>query len=216
MLGPVGRDAVPDRILHDQKPDLLQRLSQRFKLEAEYPVLIHLDIGTVVEYVQGAVHIDFQRRCDVLGLRLALLPQKPVQVPQDWHLLRARILQVVPVHQTGAAVNDGFLNRGKPLLAPNDKVAQGKYKITFQRHRVFIIRIVQVDVHWVDIVGGIGGNVNHLPLCAEALHQGAVLILRICNDDVVLRQKEHVDDLTLGREGLAAARRPQEKPVGVL
>ena len=35
-------------------------------------VLIHLDIGTVVEHVKGTIDIDFQRSCDILCLRFRL------------------------------------------------------------------------------------------------------------------------------------------------
>ena len=178
-------------------------------------MVIHLDIGTVVKHIQGTIDVDFQRRGDILRLRFALFAKEVVQIPQDWHVFRARVLQIVPVHKPCAAVNDRLFNRGKPLLAADDKVTQRQDKITFQGDRVFIIRIVQVYIHRIDVVSGVRGNVNDLPLSSKLLYQRPVLIFRVCYDNVVLRQKEHIDDLTLGRKGLAAAGRPQEQAVGV-
>ena len=133
-------------------------------------MVVHINVRPMVKHIQGTVDVDFQRRGDILRLRLGLFQKQPVQVSQDRHILRARVLQVIPVHQPCAAVNNGPLNRGKPLLAADHQVAQGQDKIAFQRDGVFIIRIVQVNVHRIDIVGGSRGNVNDLPLGAELLY----------------------------------------------
>src|SRR5699024_910814 len=138
-----------------------------------------------------------------------------VQVPQDRHVFRARVLQIVPVHKPCAAVNDRLFNGGKPLLAADDKVTQRQDKITFQGDRVFIVRIVQVNFHRIDVVGGVRGNVNDLPLVSKLFYQRSILIFRVCYDNVVLRQKKHIDDLTLGRERFATAGRTQEQTVGI-
>ena len=187
MFGAVGGDTVPHGILHNEKPDLFQGLAQRFELEAEYPMVVHVNVGTVIEHIQGAIDVDFQRRSDILCLRLRLFQKQPIQVAQDRHILRARVLQVIPVHKPRAAVNDGPLNRGKPFLAADNQVTQRQDKITFQCDGVFIIRIVQVNVHRIDIVGGSRGNVNDLPLGSKLLYQRPVLIFRVRNNDVILR-----------------------------
>ena len=73
---------------------------------------VHVDVAPMIKHIYAAVDIDFKGSSDILGLRLALLAKQFIQVPQDWHILRAGVLQVIPVHQAGAAVNDGFLDRG--------------------------------------------------------------------------------------------------------
>lgn len=102
-----------------------------------------------------------------------------------------------------------------PFFAPDDKVTQRQDKITFQSDRVFIIGIVQIDVHRVDVVRGSRGNINDLPLGTELLYQRPILIFRVSDNDVVLRQKEHIDDLTLGRERFAASWGTEKQPIGV-
>ena len=142
MLRAVGSNTVPHGILHNEKPDLFQGLAQRFELEAEYPVVVHVNVRPMVEHIQGTIDVDFQRRGDILCLRLRLFQKQLIQVAQDRHILRAGGLQIIPVHKPCAAVNDGPLNRGKPLLAANNQVTQRQDKIAFQCDGVFIVRIV--------------------------------------------------------------------------
>ena len=49
----------------------------------------------------------------------------------------------------------------------------------------------------------------------QVLHQRPVLRLRVADDDIVVCDEEHVGDLPLGGEGLAASGRTQDQPVGV-
>ena len=44
------------------------------------------------------------------------------------------------------------------------------------RDRVFIIGIVQIDVHRVDVVRGSRGNINDLPLGTELLYLSLIHI----------------------------------------
>ena len=167
----------------------------------------------MVEHVEGAGDVDFQRRGDVLRLFLILRPQQVVQILQNGHILRARIVEVVLIHQPHTAVNDGFLHRLQSVLAAHNQFTQRQDKVGFQRQRAFIVRIVQVQVHRVDVVGGGGRNLDDLPV--QALHQRRVLGLRVADDDIIRSQQEAVGDLALGAEGFAAARRTQNQAVGV-
>ena len=83
MFGAVGSNTVPHGILHNEKADLFQGLTQRFELEAEYPVVVHVNVRPMVEHIQGTIDVDFQRRGDILCLRLRLFQKQPVQVAQD-------------------------------------------------------------------------------------------------------------------------------------
>ena len=87
-------------------------------------MVVHVNVGTVIEHIQGAIDVDFQRRSDILRLRLRLFQKQLIQVAQDRHIFRAWVLQIIPVHKPRAAVNDGPLNRGKPFLAADNQVTQ--------------------------------------------------------------------------------------------
>ncbi len=204
VSGPVDGDAVPHLVLHHQHPDLFELLPQFLDVIADNAV-VDVHVAAVVEHVEGAGDVDFQRRGDVLRLFLILHPQQVVQVLQNGHILRARIVEVVLIHQPHTAVNDGFLHRLQPVLAAHDQLAQRQDKVGFQGQRAFIVRIVQVQVHRVDVVGGGGRNLDDLPV--QALHQRRVLGLRVADDDIIRSQQEAVGDLALGAERFAAARR---------
>ena len=49
----------------------------------------------------------------------------------------------------------------------------------------------------------------------QVLHQRPVLRFGVADDDIVVCDEEHVGDLPLGGEGLAASGRAQDQPVGV-
>ena len=49
----------------------------------------------------------------------------------------------------------------------------------------------------------------------QVLHQRPVLRLRVADDDIVVCDEEHVGDLPLGGEGLAASGSTKDEPVGV-
>ena len=210
--GPVDGDAVPHLVLHHQHPDLFQLLAQFLEVIADNAV-VDVHVAAVVEHVEGAGDVDFQRRGDVLRLFLVLRPQQVVEVLQDGHILRAGVIEIVLIDQPHTAVNDGFLYRLQSVLSTHDQLAQRQDEVGFQGQRTFIVRIVQVQVHRVDVVGGGGRDFDDLPV--QALHQRRVLGLRVADDDIIRSQQEAVGDLTLGAERFAAARRAQDQAVGV-
>ena len=62
--------------------------------------------------------------------------------------------------------------------------------VTFQGDRVFIVRIVQVNVHRIDVVGGVRGNVNDLPLVSKLFYQRSILIFRVVKAHLPARAKK--------------------------
>src|SRR5699024_3485727 len=157
-------------------------------------------------------HIDFQRRGDVLRLFLVLRPQQVVEVLQDGHILRAGVIEIVLIHQPHTAVNDGFLNRLQALFAAYDQLAQRQDEVGLERQRTFIVRVVQVQIHRVNVIAAGGRNLDDLPM--QALHQGRVLGLRVADNDVIIGEQETVGDLALGAEGLTGTRRTKNQAVG--
>ena len=51
---------------------------------------------------------------------------------KDGHILRFRVSQIVLIDQPHTTVDDGFLHRGKSILAGNDQFAQAKNKVRLE------------------------------------------------------------------------------------
>ena len=208
----VDGNAVPHLVLDHQHTDLFQLLAQLLDVVADDTV-VDVHIALMVKHIEGAGHIDFQRRGDVLRLFLVLRPQQVVEVLQDGHILRAGVIEIVLIHQPHTAVNDGFLNRLQALFAAYDQLAQRQDEVGLERQRTFIVRVVQVQIHRVNVIAAGGRNLDDLPM--QALHQGRVLGLRVADNDVIIGEQETVGDLALGAEGLAGTRGAENQSIGV-
>ena len=106
----------------------------------------------MVEHSQRTIDVDFQCRGDTLRLPFLLLPQAVVQITERRHILRLRVVQIFLVDQRQAAVNDRLFLRLHAIPCAHDKFAQGKNEVRFHAQRVIIVRIVEVNVHRVDVV----------------------------------------------------------------
>ena len=148
-----------------------------------------------------------------MSLLLILLQQEVVKVLQDGHILRAGVVEVVPVHQPDAAVDHCFLHRLEAVFAAHHNVAEGQQEVHLQRQRILIVRVVQVEVHGVDVLLAGGGDLNDLT--AQAADQGEILCLRVADDNIVIGDEENIEDFTLGAETLAAAGGSEDQAVGV-
>ena len=200
--GPVDGDAVPNLVLDDQHPQLFQLLAQLLDVIADNAV-VDVHVGPVIEHIQTAGDVDFQRRGDEMGLLFLLFQQKVIQVLQDGHILRPGVGQIVPVDQPDAAVNDGLFHRLQPVLAAHHNVAEGQQEIHLQRQRAFIVRIVQVEVHRIDVLLAGGGNLDNLSL--QPVDQGKILRLRVTDNDVVICNEENIEDFPLCAETLTTS-----------
>ena len=170
----------------------------------------------MVEQVQGAGAVQLQGGRHPAGLRLGLFQQLIVEVLEDRHTLRGRVRQIGPVDGPHTAVDHRLFHRGQPAPPAHDQLAQGENKIAFEGQRVLVVGVVGVNVHGVDERARRGRwrQPHHLP--AQPVHQGVIFPLRVCYDNVVVREgEEHVDDLPLGGETLAAAGGAQEQAVGI-
>ena len=205
--GTIYCDAVPHLILNDQHPQLLELLAQLLDVVGHDPV-VDVHIGPVVEHVETAGDVDFQRGGDEVGLLLVLRSESVVEVLQDGHILRAGVVEIVLVHQPDTAVNDRLLHGLKAVLAAHYDIAEGEQKIHFQRQRGFIVRIVQVEIHGVDVLFAGGGDFDDLT--AQPLDQGVILGLRVRDEDIVIGDEEDVEHFPLGGEGFAAPRSAED------
>ena len=109
----------------------------------------------------------------MVGLLFLLLQEGFVEVLQQRHFPRPRVLKVFLVNLMHTAVDDGFLDGQQPLLAAHHQLAQREDEIRFQGNRVIFFAVIAVDVHRVDKLGA--GRRDFDNLTVQPLHQGRVI-----------------------------------------
>ena len=164
---PVDSDAVPDLILNNQHTDFLELLAQLLDVVADHPIA-HVHIGLMVEHIQRAGDIDFQGSGNKLRFLFLLPAQTVIQITKDGHILRLGVIEIILIHHPHTAVNDGFLHRLQSVLTAHNQLTQGENEVRFQRKRVFLVAVIEVDVHGVDVV--LGGRRNFDDLSLQTLH----------------------------------------------
>ena len=209
--GPVDGDGVPYRVLDNEHPRLFQVLAQALDVKADKAVG-DVHGGTVIEEIQRTVHIEIQCLGRPVSLRDVLGQQGVQQIAQHGHILRPRVREVRLIDHLHRPVDNRFLNGLQARLAAHDELAEGQHEVGFQRQRVFFLRVVEVDVQGVHIVGAGRGQPDHL--AAQPLHQGRILVLRVADDDIVLGHQHDKGDLPLAAHGFTAAGRAEHKAVG--
>ena len=190
----VCRDTPPHLILHDEHTEFLHLLAQFLDVVADDAV-IDVYIGAMIEQVQGAFHIDFQCRSNMVGFFLVLLEQGVVQILKDGHILRAGVRKIFAVDQMHTAVDDGFLHRQQPFFAAHHQFAQGKNKIGFQGKRIILLGVVGVNVHGVDELGAVGADFDDLTL--QTIHQRRVFAFGVVDDNIIVRHQKCIGNFTL-------------------
>ena len=107
----------------------------------------------MVEHIEGASYIDFKGCSDILGFLFLLFSEQVIQILQNRHILRARVIQVSLINQAHTAVDDGFLHRLQSVLTAYDQLTQAENEVRLEGQRAFIVRVIQVQVHRIDVVG---------------------------------------------------------------
>ena len=82
--------------------------------------------------------------------------QRVVQVGQDRHILRAWVRKVGLVDPLYRPINYRSFNGFQSGLAAHNQLTKRQHKVGFQRQRVFVLGIIQIDVQRVHIVGAGG------------------------------------------------------------
>ena len=199
--------------MSDQHAELFQLFAELLDVIADQAVL-DIDVGTVVEEVQGSLHIDLQRRRHMVGFLFLLLKEGVVEVLQKRHVFRHRILEIFLVDLVYTTVDDRLFHRLQAFLAADHQLAERQDEVGFQGQRVILIRVVLVDIHRIHVLGGSRADVDDLAL--QLLHQGGVLRLRITDDHIIIRHQESIGDFTLGAEGLTGTGSSEDQAVRVL
>ena len=76
------------------------------------------------------------------------------------------------VNVGGAAVDDGFFLGGQHPV-PHELLTQGQQELGLQHHRILAVPVPLLHVHGVDVIGGSGGNIDHL--AAQPFNEGPVV-----------------------------------------
>ena len=131
-----------DKLVSGVHGDLAEVFSQPFEDDAHHTG-IKVNIGGVIEQVEGAGAVEFQRRCHPAGLRLRLAQQLFVQILQQRRFRCFQSQRHFPVHQPHTAVNNGFLNGLQAFPSAHDQFAQGQQEVRLHGKRAFVV----VGVH---------------------------------------------------------------------
>ena len=173
----------------------------------------------MVKDVERAGNIQFQRCRNAGGFGFGLFQKLVVKVAQDRHFRRVGVSKERSVNISHGAVNDGLFHGLQALLATNDKLAQGQDKIGFQRKRVVVLGVVEVNIHRIYIlrpsVNAPAGRGQSDNLSVQPLHKGKILGFRVADDNVVVGNEKGVCHFTFRRKGFTAARCSQDKPVWI-
>ena len=168
----------------------------------------------MVEHVQGARHIDFKRRGQPLRFLFLLHAQSIVQVFQNRDVFRPGIVEVRLIDDVHRTVDERLFNGLQAISPADNQLTERKNEVRLEGQRVFLLGVVEVDVHRIDVAAAGGRNADDLS--AERVDQREILALGIADDDVVVGQENDVADFALGGERFAGTRRAQNQAVGVL
>ena len=190
----VAGDAIPNLILNHQHPRLFQVLRQLLDVKADKAV-VNVNRRSVVEEIERSRHIQVKRLCHTVGFRQMLLRQRGVEVGEDRHILRARVCKVGLIDTLHSAVNYGALDGFQPGLAAHNQLTEGQHKIGFERQRVFVLGIIQVDVQRIQVVMAGGRELDDLPM--QQFYQRRIFALRVTYQHMIVGFQQHTDHLPL-------------------
>ena len=207
----VGVHRRGHKVVGDVHGDLPQVFPQPLQHDAHHAGR-QVHVGGVVKEVEGAGAVELQGRRHPLGLRLRLFQKFLVQVLEQGRFPVPDPQGQLPVHLPHTAVNDSFFNGLQSVLAAHHQLAQGEQEVRLHGQGALVPAQVKLDVHRVDMVGAVRGDLDYLP--AQPPHQRGIFPHRVYDDDAVLGRQKHVDDLPFGRKTLAGAGGAEIEPVG--
>ena len=206
----VGVHRRCDKIVGDVHRNLAEVFTQPFQHNAHHTgTQVH--VGRAVEQVKGACAVELQRGRHTFCLGLRLFEQFLVQVLEQRHFCTLQPQGKLPVHQPHTAVNHRFLYGLQTILAAHHQLTEGKQEVRFHGQRAVLVIEPHLNIHRVNVVGAVRGNLNDLP--AQPPHQRGIFPHRVNDNDAVLGSKENIDKLPLGGKALAGARGAQVHPV---
>ena len=209
----IGRNATPNLVLHDEHTELFHLLAQLFDVIADDSV-VDIHVGAVVEQIQRAFDVDFQRGGNVVGFFFILLEQGVVEIFQNRHIFRAGVSEIFPIDKMHTAVNDRLFHREQTFFAANNQLTQREDKVCFQRQGVIFFAVIAVNIHRVDELGAVGRDFNDLTF--QTIYQRRILSLWVIDDNIIIGHEKCVCDFTFCTERFARAGSAEDKAVGIL
>ena len=97
------------------------------------------------------------------------------------------------------------------VLAAYHQLTEGKQKIRFHGKGAVLVIQTDFNIHRVDVVGAVRGNLNDLP--AQPPYQRGIFPHRVNDNDAVTCGKKDVYQFPLGGKALAGARGAQIHPI---
>ena len=91
--------------------------------------LVDIHVGPVIEDGQGSCDVDLQTCRYIPADGISLFQQLVIKILQNRHVLRSRIIEIIPVDLMDASVDDRLFNRLQPVLSAYDQLAEGKNKV---------------------------------------------------------------------------------------
>ena len=163
--------------------------------------VVELHIRPVVEHIQTASDIQFQRSRHLTRFRLRHTAQFIIEIAQNGHVFRHRICEIRLVDHLQSTVNDALLLCSHTGFFIQYQFAQGKDEFRFQPDGFVAIRVIEVDIERVNVVGADGRNAHHLTM--KMLDFCVVFAFRIADHHIMISRQHHVSDLALGCKGFA-------------
>ena len=140
-----------------------------------------INIRMLGKGVQRAVREKLNGEGNFLCFWLVLLQQLLTEVLQGRRRSHIVALLIIPIHRSGAAVNDRFLLCAKTAAA-NELFAKGQNKLRFQDNGVCAVTVIGVHIHSVDMVFTRCRDVNDLAL--HCLNKRRILSLWVDDDNI--------------------------------
>ena len=106
----VGGYSSPHLILHNEHSNLFQLISQLLDVKAHQAV-VNIHICPVIEQLQRTFDVNLQCSRHMMGFLFILFQQCVIQILQNRHIFRFRVIQILLINLMNTAVNDRFLNR---------------------------------------------------------------------------------------------------------
>ena len=208
----VGIHRRRDKLIGNVHGDLAEVFSHPLDDDAHHTG-IEIDIGGVIEQVEGACAVELQSGRHTAGLGLGLAQKLLIQILEQGRFRCFQPQRHFSVDQPHTAVNDGLFNGLQALLAAHHQLAQGKQKVRLHGKRAVLIADPHLNIHRVDVVGAVRGDLYNLS--AQPTHQRGIFSHWVYNDYSILGDgQKHIEQFPLGGEALARAGGAEIQAVG--
>ena len=206
--GAVLSDPVPNLVLDNEHTEFFELLAELLYIKT-YETVVYVDIRPVVKDIQAPVYVDLDRGSHPLRLFFRLAQKLVEQVLEHRHFfgvgnaaVHSGVGEQFPVDVAHGAVDHGLFYGLQPAFPTDDEFAERQYEVGFERQRVFVLRVIYVYIHRVDVIHAVLRYAYDL--APQGFYKLRVLTFRVADDNVVTGDQVTVRDLPFGGERFAA------------